>query len=227
MPPNTTTLSDEDKRFGRGIKCCLKALAYLSLGYFSYLMILITLQYVPIRYDVAFLNVKYEEIVYTHYKVAFFSHVYSSIIVLLAGLLQFSTWLRTQFPTWHRRVGKIYIVLILGVASPSGLVMAYHANGGPWSQLSFTLQAVLWFGFTYYAYRAVRLGAWRQHEDFMLRSYALTLSAISLRLFKWGIVQTLALAPMDTYRIVAWLGWLFNYLLIEYYIFRKNKTNVV
>jgi len=62
---------------------------YLLLGYFSFLMILITVQYVPINLDVAFLHIKQEEIALQHYQVAFFSHVYSSVFVLLEDLLSF------------------------------------------------------------------------------------------------------------------------------------------
>ena len=58
----------------------------------------------------------------------------------------------------------------------------------------------------------------------MLRSYALTLSAISLRLLKWIIVSTFEWPPMDTYKIVSWLGWIVNIVVIEMYlIFEKNN----
>lgn len=55
----------------------------------------------------------------------------------------------------------------------------------------------------------------------MYRSYALTLSAISLRLFKWIIAGTLALPPMDTYQIVAWAGWIVNWMIVELIIIRN------
>ena len=57
----------------------------------------------------------------------------------------------------------------------------------------------------------------------MIRSYALTLSAISLRLFKWIIVFIWAPPPMDTYRIVAWLGWVFNLVLVECWIILEKR----
>ncbi|WP_425562939.1 DUF2306 domain-containing protein [Mucilaginibacter gynuensis] len=60
----------------------------------------------------------------------------------------------------------------------------------------------------------------------MYRSYALTLSAISLRLWKWGLVLLLQPRPMDVYRVVAWLGWTGNLLVAEliiYFIFSKKR----
>lgn len=64
--------------------------------------------------------------------------------------------------------------------------------------------------------------------EFMIRSYALTLSAITLRAWKMGLANFTDIAPMDRYRIVAWLGFVLNLLLAEYVIrkLRKMQTNV-
>ncbi|UII19889.1 DUF2306 domain-containing protein [Fulvivirga ligni] len=187
-------------------------------------MILITLQYFPLRFDVAFLNIKQEVISHGYYKIAFFSHVYTSIFVLICGIFLFSKSIRRTWPMVHKIGGKVYVLLILLIASPSGLIMAFHANGGFYSQLSFTLQAILWFVFTYLAFKYIKNGEISEHRKFMMRSYALTLSAISLRLFKWIIVTSLALPPMDTYKIVSWAGWVFNILLVEgCFIYEQRK----
>jgi len=204
----------------------LKILAYLSLGYFAYLMILITLQYVPINFNVAFLNIKEVEIAYPYYQYAFFSHVYTSIFVLLVGIPQFSKTIRNQFPKIHKSLGAIYIALILFIASPSGLVMAFHANGGIFSKISFSIQAILWFIFTLKAFQFIRKKDWVNHRKFMLRSYALTLSAISLRLFKWIIVSAFEWPPMDTYKIVSWLGWLVNIIVVEVYLLLEKNHQI-
>ena len=196
----------------------------LSLGYFSYLMILITVQYIPINLDVAFLIIKQDEIAFRHYQVAFFSHVYTSIFVLLAGFTQFSKSIRTNFPKVHRIVGYSYISLILLVASPSGLIMGYYANGGIIAQVSFIILSILWFIFTFQALRFAKQKNWTAHKNFMLRSYALTLSAISLRLFKWMIATIWELPPMDTYRIVSIAGWVVNLILVEIYIVSALRT---
>ena len=103
--------------------------------------------------------------------------------------------------------------------------MAYYANGGIYPQISFIFQAILWFYFTFKAYQFAKSKDWIKHKNFMLRSFALTLSAISLRLIKWGIVSTLELPPMDTYRIVAWAGWLVNLAIVEVYIYYTATKN--
>ncbi len=203
-----------------------KVLIYFLLLYFTYLMALITIQYIPINFNVAFLRLKEEEIKLIHYQIAFFTHVYSSIFVLIVGSIQFSKYIRTRFTFIHKAFGKLYITLLLLLASPSGLVMGYYGNGGFYSQLSFCLLAVLWFYFTLMAFIKIKSKNIIAHKNYMILSYALTLSAISLRLFKWIIVNTIALPPMDTYKIVVWLGWLFN-LAVAMFIISYNKTTKI
>lgn len=202
-----------------------KLIFYGALIYFIYLLGLITLQYIPINYEVAFLNLKQEEIQLPYYKLAFFSHVYTSMIVIVLGLTQFSKTIRKQFSFIHKLNGKGYILLILLIASPSGLIMAFHANGGLVSQISFSILSILWFVFTLKAFLYIKKRNYRKHRDFMIRSYALTLSAISLRLFKYGIVFFFELPPMDTYKIVSVLGWTLNLGIAEL-IIRKTSRDI-
>jgi uncharacterized membrane protein len=199
--------------------------AYSLLAFFSYLMLLITLQYLPINLSAAFLKTKPDEIQLPYYQWTFFAHVFSSMVVLLAGFTQFSSSLRQRFVKAHRTVGKMYIGIVLFISGPTGLVMACHANGGPVAQISFCLLAMLWIFSTYKAYHAIRNKNIAAHRNWMYRSYALTLSAITLRLWKWGIVLLFELRPMDTYRIVAWLGWVLNLAVAEWLTYRFQRGN--
>jgi hypothetical protein len=207
----------------------LRIAAYAIFFYFFYLMVKITLQYVPISFDVAFLQLKQNVIAFWWYKLAFYIHVYTSIVVLLVGGLQFVPSLRKHLPLLHKTCGKLYIGLILFAAAPSGLVMAVVANGGFWSRVSFVLQSLLWFYFSYYAYITIVKGIVSAHGRYVLRSYALTFSAISLRLIKLFIVTTFALPPLTTYKIVAWAGWLLNLFIVEAFIYfwlSKQKASI-
>ena len=188
----------------------LKISLYGIWIFFIYLLVLITLQYIPIDFEAAFLRTKTDEIQHLHYQIAFFTHVYSSIWVMIAGLFQFSTYIRRHYPMIHKWAGYLYVGFVLVLACPSGLVMGYYGNGGISSQISFVLLSILWFYFTWMAYYRIRQKNIWAHQKFMILSYALTMSAVSLRLFKWIIVSIWETAPMDTYRIVSWLGWLFN-----------------
>ena len=204
-----------------------KYILWIAYAYFSYLLLLITIQYVPLDFDVAFLRIKQDEIQHFHYKIAFFSHVYTSIFLIAFGWIQFSKYIRKKYNKLHKQIGKFYIIIILLFFGPSGLIMSYYANGGLISQIAFVILSVLWMLFTYLSFYYAKKMDFKKHQKFAIRSFALTLSAISLRLFKFIIVFLFQPLPMDTYRIVSWLGWTFNLLLAEIliiYLF-KNKIN--
>ncbi|MCB0634069.1 MAG: DUF2306 domain-containing protein [Saprospiraceae bacterium] len=190
----------------------------LLYTWFCYLMLNITLQYIPYDTDVAFLRIKQDEIVLPYYRIAFFTHVYLSILVLPAGFIQFSSFVLRKYPRFHRLNGWIYLITILGFSAPSGLIMGFHANGGWSSQLAFCLLALLWMLFTALAgYYAIKK-RFILHRQMMYRSFALTLSAITLRAWKYIIVALFHPRPMDVYRIVAWLGWVLNLIIAEWII---------
>ena len=69
--------------------------------------------------------------------------------------------------------------------------------------------------FTAMAFAKAKNGDFVAHRDFMIRSYALTLSAVTLRAWKWAITNSVQLPPMDVYRAVAWLGWVPNLIAAE------------
>ncbi len=204
-----------------------KYILWLAYAYFSYLLFLITVQYIPLNFDVAFLRIKQDEIQLFHYKIAFFTHVYTSIFLIAFGWIQFSSFIRKKYSKLHRNFGKLYIVIILLFSGPSSLIMSYYANGGIISQIAFIILSVLWLLFTYLSFYYVRRLDFKNHQKFAIRSFALTLSAISLRLFKFIIVFLFQPFPMDTYRIVSWLGWTFNLVLAEIIIvyFLNKRIN--
>jgi len=198
-----------------------KYFLWLAYAYFSYLLLLITLQYIPYYTDVAFLRIKQDVIVFNHYKIAFFTHVYTSIFLMIFGAFQFSNYIQRKNIKLHRISGRIYVGILLLLSGPSGFVMSYYANGGLFAQFSFMLLSIFWMLFTFLTLYFILKKQVIQHQKFAIRSFALTLSAISLRLFKYLLVFFLEPLPMDAYRIAAWSGWIFNLLVAEIIIYYK------
>lgn len=206
----------------KNIPSILKILLIIGFGYFFWLMLKITLEYVPLDPNVSFLMIKQTEVHdRTEYLWFFYTHVYTSIFVLLAGFLAI---LRKDFQlkNFHRNAGKIYIFLILLFAAPSGIYMGIFANGGFLSKISFVILGSLWWFSTFKAYQLARQKKFKEHKQWMWRSFALTISALTLRIWKVIIVYLFHPNPMDVYQIIAWLGWVPNILLIEYLITKKH-----
>jgi uncharacterized membrane protein YozB (DUF420 family) len=120
-------------------------------------------------------------------------------------------------------MGKFYVVVVLFFAAPSGFFIGLFANGGFYSKLSFIILSILWFWFTLKAFIAIKMRQVITHKAFMLRSFALAFSAITLRLWKVILVYLFHPSPMDVYQIIAWLGWIPNVMLIEFIIFKQKR----
>lgn len=196
-------------------------------GFFSYLLVMISLQYIPYDTDVAFLRIKQDVIDVLFYKLAFFIHVYTAVFVIPAGFTQFSRYIRGSFPLIHKYVGRVYAFVVIFLAGPSGFYMGVFANGGIAAQISFCLLSILWIYFTVLAVIRVKQGNIKSHREFLIRSFALTLSALTLRAWKYLLVFAFQPRPMDVYQIVAWLGWIPNLIIAEIIIrkFAKSKKS--
>jgi hypothetical protein len=197
----------------------------LLLAGFSWLMLRITLDYLPLRDDAGFLQIKQQYIGIAHWKGAFWIHVFTSLFALVAGFTQFFPLVLRRLPQLHRGMGKLYVINVCFVTGPASLIMAFYANGGFTSRLAFTLLAIGWIGTTAVGWRAAMRRQWSLHQAWMMRSYALTLSAITLRAWKYALVFLFEPRPMDLYRVVAWLGFVPNVLLVEWLIYRRKRQS--
>lgn len=141
-------------------------------------------------------------------------HVFASAVALLIGPFQFSARLRSRHPALHRFLGRLYLgvgVLIGGVA---GLFMAFHAFGGVVAKAGFAGLALAWLYTGLRAYRAIRVRDVSAHRRWMIRNFALTFAAVTLRL--WLPASVLSGAQFEVaYPVISWLCWVPNLLLAE------------
>lgn len=209
-------------RFVITIKKSLIVLLYIALAYSTMLMIGITLDYMPIHYDQAFLAIKQTEVQgYAYYLPVFYTHVFTAILALITGSFQFSKYLQSHYIRLHRLLGYIYIISILLLAGPSGFIMGWHANGGWIPIIMFVLLAIFWWWYTWRAWRAILHRDIQAHKNYMILSFALTLSAITLRWWKVVIIKIWDLPPMDAYVWMSILGWIPNLLIAKWLIIKK------
>ena len=200
----------------------LKGIIAIAFIYFFWLMLKITLDYVPIDSNVSFLMIKQTEVTsHSEYLPLFYTHVYSSIFALMAGFI--AVFFDKNLKYLHRFSGKIYVFITLFLSSLSGIYIGIFANGGWVSKVSFVLLGILWFYTTYKSYIEIRNKNIIQHKFWIWRSYALAVSAITLRMWKVILVYLFHPNPMDVYQIIAWLGWVPNLLLVEYLIKKQNR----
>ena len=149
-------------------------------------------------------------------------HVAGGVTALLVGPLQFVRRIRARWPHVHRATGRIY-VLACAIAAPAGFMLALGTTAGPVAGAGFAVLALLSATFTWRGWRAAVERRFGSHREWMLRSYALTSAAITLRLMLPAALFV-GLEFVEAYRVIAWLAWIVNLAAFEYYI-RRNRAS--
>jgi len=170
----------------------------------------------------ALLSTKTKELLADNlWNVAFYTHIILGGIALCIGWIQFSTKFRKEKMDLHRKIGKLYILCVL-MSGTSGIYIAQFATGGITNIIAFTLSAVIWLGTTYLAYSNIKIGKIKRHQEFMIYSYAICFSAVTLRFWLPILVMTMG-DFFAAYKIVGWLSWVPN-LIVAYFIIRNQNT---
>lgn len=151
------------------------------------------------------------------------THAFAAGLALLLGPWQFSSRLRARRPQLHRWVGRVYLVAGIVVGGVSGLLLSRLAQGGWVAQLGFACLAIAWLYTGYRGYRAIRRGERAQHRQWMVRNHALTLAAVSLRLY---IPLFLASGvPFElAYPVIAWICWVPHLLIAHWWLRRTPQA---
>jgi len=183
------------------------------------------LSYINFDPQYSFLKLKQVAIETGWYLPAYYSHVLVAGIILVIGFFQVSESFRKRFLKTHRLLGKVYVFGILFFSAPGGMIMAFFINRGPMVLTSFVLQCSLWIYFTYEAYRFIRQRKTENHRAMMYRSFALTLAAITLRVYIFFSSYQYNLAQPVAYATIAWLSWVPNLLVAEWIIRYRMVSN--
>lgn len=148
-----------------------------------------------------------------------FIHVAGALTALVLGSWQFVPALRNGFGPPHRWVGRIYVVGCL-VGGTAGLVLAPGSSAGPIASVGFGSLAVLWIAANLLGWRAARQRRFADHRRWMIRSWALTLAAVTLRLYL-PLVMILDLPFLPWYRAISFLAWVPNLIAAEFWLRRR------
>ena len=174
----------------------VKVTVTVVLGYRNYL---------PPNFNSDFLRGR-EGYFFGSYQWAFYAHIASGPLALVAGTLLVSDSFRQRSPRWHRFLGRFQVANILLFVAPSGLWMAGYAAAGPIAAVGFALLALLTGLSTALGLRAAVQRRFLVHRRWMWRSYLLLCSAVVLRLL--GGLATVVGIQADWFDpVAAWASW--------------------
>lgn len=105
-------------------------------------------------------------------------HTLAGIFALLIGPINFSSRIRQSHLTLHRVLGRIYVISVF-VGSFTGIALAWGRPGLPGT----SMQAAAWIVCTTAAFMTARNRQIAVHRQWMARSYAVTFTFVSSRVF--------------------------------------------
>ena len=147
-------------------------------------------------------------------RAALYLHIFAAFFALALGPFQFSTRLSSARPGLHRWMGRLYLGIGVLVGGVAGLYVAFHAFGGPVGRAGFACLALGWLYTGLRAYLAIRARDLAAHRRWMVRNFALTFAAVTLRI--WVPMSFVAGLEFEAaYRAIAWLCWVPNLILAE------------
>jgi hypothetical protein len=85
------------------------------------------------------------------------------------------------------------------------------------ASFGFAILAVLWLSSTWLAFQSARARDFSAHRHWMIRSFALTAAAISLRL-GLPIAPALGYDFTTGYIVMSWASWIINLAIAEIYL---------
>lgn len=138
---------------------------------------------------------------------------------MLLGPAQLLPRLRARRPRLHRWIGRSYVLACL-MGGSAGLLLALGSSAGPIATAGFGALAVVWMLTTAMAWRQALARRFDAHRRWMLRSFALTFAAVTLRLYL-PITQLLGIPFLEGYRAISFLCWVPNLIAMELYLARR------
>ncbi len=155
--------------------------------------------------------------------VLLYCHIAVAPVALALLPFQFSTKLRLRRPSLHRWLGRLYGVAIL-IAGVAGFFLGLKTDQGLLAATGLMGLAIAWLATTAVAvFLAIQrnIGA---HRRWMIRSAALTASAVTLRLYL--PVGELTVGFENAYPLICWLCWVPNLIFAEVLIQRESGASV-
>jgi uncharacterized membrane protein YozB (DUF420 family) len=187
--------------------------------------------YFPADFDSDFLSVR-REIFHGAYRIAFYAHIISAPIALVASLFLIVSGQNGRFLNAHRWVGRFLAGVAFGFVVPSGFVMACHAHSGPIAGAGLAALSVGTAISLIMAIRYARQRRFRLHQRWATRCFILLCSPLLLRVIS-GFVIVTRLDPDVSDRLNPWVSWLFpvvgyeiwwRYLAINHSTAISNST---
>jgi hypothetical protein len=145
-----------------------------------------------------------------------YAHIVFAPAALLLVPFQLRQGLRKTRPWLHRLLGRLYGLSIL-ISGVSGLWLAVTVDSGLIAATGFFFLAIAWLATTGIGIVLAMRHDYAGHRRWIIRSVAVTLSAVTLRLY-FIPAEVLEIGGTSAYQAIAWLCWVPNLFVAELYL---------
>ncbi|MGR7027126.1 DUF2306 domain-containing protein [Geodermatophilus sp. URMC 62] len=161
----------------------------------------------------------------------FLVHVVTGGLALLLAPLQIAARVRARSPRLHRVAGRVVLGAI-AVAGCTSLAIAPFTTGGPVAGVGFGTTGIVWLVCAAAAFRAIRRRDVAGHRRWAVRTFALTYTAVTLRLLHVPLTAVLVVLGTDVgvaddraYATLALVSWVIDLAVAEWYLgTRRRRT---
>lgn len=188
-------------------------------AFFGVLVALLTYRFLLMPLEAAF-DVMLDHI--SDRRTLFIMHVAAAPVALAIGAFQLMPKIRRKRRSLHRWLGRVYGVAIL-VGGIGAMGISLTAVGGLLAQIGFSALGILWLGTTGWAIWLARHQRFAEHRIWMIRSFALTFAAVTLRLQLVGF-EIAGMAYQDSSVWLAFTCWIPNLIVAELII--RNRPRI-
>jgi uncharacterized membrane protein len=151
-------------------------------------------------------------------------HRLGGTLYMVLGVLQFAPTLRARRPQLHRWMGMGFILLSLSAAI-SGITMSItHGLAGMVEVVPSVFFGVLSLVTVGKAYLHVRRREFALHREWMIRTFAIGLGIVPIRILYVIGVQTTLLSARQLMGLSFWAGWLLALVVAESWIRRTRPA---
>ncbi len=149
-----------------------------------------------------------------------YAHTVGGLIATLIGPFQFLGAVRRHYPRVHVWLGRAYLTCV-GLSGLAGLYLSPGSYASNTFGIAFIALALAWLYTGARAYLAIRGRDVQAHRRWMVRNYALTYAAVTLRVQMPLLIVLGGLSPILALNIVGWTCWVPNLLIVEMWMRRR------
>lgn len=151
-----------------------------------------------------------------------YAHMLGGAIASLIGPFQFVAAVRRRYPRVHVWVGRVYLTLVASSAL-AGLYLAPGSYASNTFGIAFVLLALAWLFTGAKAWLTIRTGDVVAHRVWMIRNYALTYSAVTLRI-QMPLLIVAGLSPIFALNVVGWTCWVPTLIAVEWWMRKASSS---